>query len=44
MVVVNSRTFRLAKMKAMVARQRGFRATAYKKKGKGFGTSITRKK
>ncbi len=42
MVVKNSKTKTLAKMKAMKARKRGLEASIFKKK-KGFGTSITRK-
>ena len=43
MVVRNSKTKKLAKMKASKARDRGLVASVHKKK-KGYGTSITRKK
>ena len=44
MVVRNSKNLRLARMKAVVGRKQGFIATVFKKKGKRFGTSITRRK
>ncbi len=42
MVVKNSRTKKMASMKAAKARKRGLEASVFKKK-KGYGTSITRK-
>ena len=42
MVVKNSRTKKMAQMKAAKARGRGLEASVFKKK-KGYGTSITRK-
>lgn len=42
MAVKNSKTKKLAKMKAVRARKRGLEASIFKKK-KGFGTSVTRK-
>lgn len=42
MVVRNSRTKKLAMMKAAIARRRGLEASVFKKKI-GYGTSITRK-
>ncbi len=43
MVVKNSRTKKLADMKATAARSKGFTASVFKKK-KGYGTSVTRDK
>ena len=43
MVVKNSKTKSMAKMKAMKARKMGFKATVFKKEG-GYGTSVTRMK
>ncbi len=42
MVVKNSRTKDMARVKAARARKRGLEANVFKKK-KGYGTSITRK-
>ena len=42
MAVKNSRTKKMAEMKAARARKRGLEASVFKKK-KGYGTSITRK-
>lgn len=42
MVVRNSRTKRIAMMKAAMARRRGLTASVFKKKI-GYGTSVTRK-
>jgi len=42
MVVKNSRTKRMAMMKATAARKRGLQASVFKKT-KGYGTSVTRK-
>ncbi len=42
MAVKNSKTKKIAKMKAAKARDRGLEASVFKKK-KGYGTSITRK-
>ena len=42
MVVKNSRTKKMADMKAASARKKGFEASVFKKK-KGYGTSVTRK-
>lgn len=44
MVVRKTRTKTSAKMMAARARKKGFRATVFNPKGKGFAVSITRKK
>ncbi len=43
MVSVDSRTKKIAMIKAAAARRRGFMASVFKKKD-GYGTSVTRKK
>jgi len=42
MAVKNSRTKKIAQVKASKARKRGLEASVFKKK-KGYGTSVTRK-
>lgn len=42
MAVKDSRTKKMAEMKAATARTKGLKASVFKKK-KGYGTSITRK-
>ena len=42
MVSKNAKNKRTAKMRAEIARKKGFKASIFKKK-KGFGVSVTRK-